>query len=98
MTVQNRKPRIDITKVATWIGEVTTTTKCPFCPSTAWSAINGADFVGCALPYGDGKGEMYMVGTPVLAMFCKQCNFVRTIALTPEVLTRVLEEEPSASE
>lgn len=97
MTVENRKPRIDILKFATWMGEVTKSSKCPFCQSEYWSAINGADFVGCALPYGDGKGDMYLAGTPILPLVCKQCNFVRTIALTPDLLARVLEEEPSDS-
>lgn len=95
MTVENSKPRIDIKKFALWMSEVTNNSKCPFCQNEYWSAINGASFVGCALPFGDGKGDMYMTGTPVLPLVCKTCNFVRNVALTPELLERVLEEEPS---
>lgn len=98
MTVENAKPRINIGKVADWLSERATTTKCPFCDSEHWSAVNGPGFVGSALPYGDGKGDMYMGGYPVLALLCRKCNFVRNIALTPDFLEQVIEDAPVAAE
>lgn len=97
MALENAKPRINIEKLALWLGERTTTTKCPFCECLNWSAINGSGHVGSALPYGDGRGDMYMGGYPVLALACRNCNFVRTIALTPSLL-EIIEEPPIAAE
>lgn len=93
MTVENRKPRINIKKLGDWIDANTATAECPFCKESGWSAANGADFVGCAIPFGDGKGDMYMSGFPVLPLICRKCNFVRNIALTPGLLEKILEKD-----
>ena len=98
MSVENVKPGINIGKLAEWLAERTTTTKCPFCDNHNWSAVNGAGHVGSALPYGDGKGDMYMAGYPLVALVCRNCNFVRNIALTPSLLEIVAEDPQSASE
>jgi len=98
MTVENKKPRINIHKMAAWLGERCKTSECPFCKGTRWEAVNGAGFVGSAIPYGDGKGDMYMGGYPVLILVCPTCNFMRNIALTSEVLEIVLEDEHRAAE
>lgn len=98
MTVENRKPRIDIKKMGNWLTERCKTSECPFCKGTRWEAVNGADVTGNAIPYGDGKGDMYMVGYPVLILVCPTCHFLRNIALTPDVLEVVLEDEHRAAE
>ena len=98
MSVENTKPRINIEKVAEWLNERTSTTKCPFCEGVHWSAVNGSGFVGSVIPFGDGKGDMYMGGSPVLSLVCRKCNFVRNIALTPALLEIVLEGEQIATE
>ncbi|WP_223466207.1 hypothetical protein [Pseudomonas sp. GL-RE-26] len=98
MTVENRKPRINIEKMSEWLNARIKTNECPFCKQTRWEAINGTAFVGCAIPYGDGRGEMYLGGYPVLPLICTTCNFVRNIALTSEVLEQVLEDEQIATQ
>lgn len=96
MSVENPKPRINIEKFAEWIRENTKTSACPFCSGTRWEAINGAHYVGCAMPFGDGEGEMFMSGIPVLPLVCAGCKFVRNIALSKELLALTLEDEQSA--
>ncbi|MNE02296.1 hypothetical protein D3C76_818020 [compost metagenome] len=98
MTVENSKPRIDIQKMAAWLNDRCKTSECPFCKGLRWEAVNGSQFVGNAMPYGDGKGDMYLGGFPTLILRCHTCNFMRNIALTPEVLEIVLEDEHRASE
>ncbi len=98
MALENAKPGINIEKLAGWLAERTTSSKCPFCSNHNWSAVNGSGHVGSALPYGDGKGDMYIGGYPVLALVCKNCNFVRNIALTPSLLEIVIEDSRIAPE
>lgn len=96
MTVENRKPKINIQKLGAWLSERTVTEECPFCKTSGWTAINGSDFLGCAMPYGNGEGDMYMTGVPMLALICRKCHFVRNIALSPSLLKAVLEEGADA--
>lgn len=98
MSVENPKPRINIDKFAKWLNENTKSSKCPFCQGIHWEAINGSQYVGCALPYGDGLGDMYMSGYAVLPLVCAKCKFVRNIALTKELLELTLEDEQVAPE
>ena len=98
MSVGNPKPRINIEKFAQWLKEKTKTSECPFCKGNHWEAINGSHYVGCAIPFGDGRGDMYMSGYPVLPLVCAQCKFVRNVALTEELLELTLEDEQIAPE
>lgn len=97
MTLENGRPRIDIGRVAEWLTERGASSECPFCRNTRWEAVNGSGHIGNAFPYGsDGKGDMYFGGYPVLLLMCSRCNFVRPVALTPELQALVVEEESSA--
>lgn len=98
MSVGNPKPRINIEKFGEWLQKKTTNSECPFCKGRHWEAINGSQYVGCAMPYGDGYGDMYMTGYAVLPLVCTKCNFVRNIALTKDLLDLTLEDEQLASE
>lgn len=98
MAIENLKPRISIVKLSNWLNTHTKTSECPFCSCNKWEAINGPNYVGCAMPYGDGEGEMYLEGLPILPLVCAECRFVRSIALTKELLEQVLEDESSDSE
>lgn len=95
---QKEEPRkIDLAKLNAWIRENTTNGKCPFCDTNSWSVPNAPGVLGVALPWGDGKGDMYMTGLPVLPITCKKCFFVRQISLTEENLEKILEDSVDAS-
>lgn len=99
MTVENGRPRINIGKVADWLAGRGASSECPFCRHTRWEAVNGSGHIGNAVPYGsDGKGDMYLGGYPILLLMCGKCNFVRPLALTPELQASVIEGEPSADQ
>ncbi len=99
MTVENAQPRINIQRVAQWLGEKGAASECPFCKNIRWEAVNGSAYVGNAIPFSpDGKGDMFISGYPVLLLMCSRCNFVRHLALTPELHAFVVEGEPSADQ
>jgi len=78
--------------------------ECPLCESTSWSipTPTSGNIVGLTIPWGNGEGEMYMQGLPVLPLFCNQCYFVKQLALVGDlkefVVTISPKAEPSGSQ
>ncbi|MGA4640571.1 MULTISPECIES: hypothetical protein [Stutzerimonas stutzeri subgroup] len=96
MSVENQRHRINIARMAEWLGK-RGVNQCPFCKKEQWEAVNGSTFVGSAIPFGDGEGDMYMAGLPVLLLTCMNCYFVRPISLKKDLLDLVLEKDDSPS-
>lgn len=97
MSVENTKPRINAKKLEAWLNAHCKSNECPFCKEADWTVVSAHNFVGCALPFGDGKGDMYMTGIPIVPLLCKKCYFIRNIALIPSLLNEVLEPDTNAS-
>lgn len=96
MTVENKRPKINIAKMAEWLGKKGGS-QCPFCKHEQWEAVNGSTFVGSAIPFGDGEGDLYMAGLPVLLLICKNCYFVRPVSLKKDLLELVIDKDDAAS-
>lgn len=95
MSIQSQPPkarRVNLAKFDDWLKKNTSSCKCPFCQGEDWILPNSDTLVGCAIPWGNGTGDMYMTGMPVLPLVCKKCLFVRPISLTRELQAEVLEE------
>jgi len=85
--------RLDIQKLGTWLDSRKAKTNCPICSHKKWLALNGEGYIGNALPYGDGTGEMYPTGFPILTLFCQNCHFVKSIAITDDLLGEITSDE-----
>ncbi|MGU9815622.1 hypothetical protein ACU684_09545 [Pseudomonas sp. LF135] len=72
---------VDLKKLDKFIAEKTKTAKCPFCHSEDWTIPTSGEVALGAIPWGQIDGSMYMVGLPVVTMICKNCFFVRMMAI-----------------
>ncbi|MHA7916481.1 hypothetical protein [Alloalcanivorax xenomutans] len=94
MSKEPPKPKIDARKLGVWLDSRGAKVECPICGHKKWSALTGANHVGNVLPYGNGEGQQYMDGFPILTLFCQNCLFIKNIALTEELLAEVRSDEP----
>lgn len=85
---------INLKKLGAWLDERKAKSACPICDQKGWSMLNDGWHVGNAIPFGDGKGDMFIRGFPVLTMFCNNCHFVKQIALDKRLLAEVSNDEP----
>jgi hypothetical protein len=89
--------KIDLAKLSSWMDQHSISSKCPFCESTSWTVPQNDSIVGNAFPWGDGWGDMFMTGMPVISMVCNKCYFVRTMALDRglrEIVAGDIENDP----
>lgn len=93
----SKRFRISLTKLGAWLEENRISSKCPFCSTNSWTVPQNETVVGCAIPWGDGWGEMFTGGMPVIAMVCNKCFFVRQLALDRglrDIVGEVIENAP----
>lgn len=90
--------RISLAKLTVWINENKISNKCPFCETSEWTVPQNDTILGCALPWGDGKGDMFMTGMPVIVLVCNKCFFVRPMALDRGLREIITEEIDNATQ
>lgn len=89
--------KLNLDKFNKWIRDNSISNVCPFCQTSDWSVPVDTGILGCALPWGDGRGDMYMTGLPILPLTCKKCFFVRSIALDQSFMNLVTEDPQDAA-
>jgi hypothetical protein len=95
--VKSSPRKLSLEKFNKWIEENKISNTCPFCQTNDWSVPVDTGILGCALPWGDGCGEMYMTGLPILPLTCKKCFFVRPIVLSNSLVSLVTEDPEDAA-
>lgn len=94
---ENKKFRISLSKLTAWVEENQISSNCPFCGTSSWTVPQNSTIIGCAFPWGDGWGEMFTGGMPVVPLVCNKCFFVRSMALDRGLRDIIAEEVENAS-
>ena len=86
---------INVEKLERFLGEMGVSSVCPSCGNDKWIVPNASVVAGGVIPWGTGTGDPYMMGLPVVILFCSKCKLVRTHALL-DGLEEILEERDGA--
>lgn len=87
---------INLKKLEKFLASKTNTEKCPFCDSDDWSIPTSGGIAMGAIPWGATDGNMFPVGLPVITLVCKQCYFVRMMAMHEPSVQKALSGEDDA--